>query len=272
MIDGMPSARRRAARAGVVVVTVGVLAGGLALFWGPVTEQVAEVAAPCSVVVDGERIGLDRDEARAATAAAAGGGSTESPPGDGADPSPDDGTDPPPEATTSGPDGSADGGDGIPDGVVEAIRAARVETALTCRTPEPVASTEELTDTGLTPRAQSVLDELQETFGDLPTGGFAPGGIDSGHGAESTHYDGRAVDVFFRPVTEASRDEGWLVSQWLVARADELTVQYVIYDDHWWGARQSGRGWQPYRAPGGSDDPVLRHLDHVHVDVVRGGA
>ncbi len=217
----------------------------LVLAWRPVTGWVERVAAPCSVVVGGERVALEVEQARAAVTLAA--------PGDPAG-------------------GQAAGGEGIPVGVVDAIRGARQDAALTCRTPSPEVPVEELTGTGLTPRAQDVLDELGRTFGDLPTGGYAPGGVDSGHGEESAHYDGRAVDVFVRPVSEANRDRGWLVAQWLVAHAEELSVQYVIFDDHYWGVRESGRGWQTYRAPGGSVDPVLRHLDHVHVDVVRGAS
>ncbi|WP_281964722.1 hypothetical protein [Serinicoccus marinus] len=71
-------------------------------------------------------------------------------------------------------------------------------------------------------------------------------------------------------MSEANRDRGWILAQWLVAHAEELSVQYVIFDDHYWGVRESVRGWQDYRVPGGSQDPVLRHLDHVHVDVLRG--
>ena len=39
----------------------------------------------------------------------------------------------------------------------------------------------------------------------------------------------------------------------------------MIYDDTIWSAARSDEGWRSYEID--SDDPVLRHLDHVHVDV-----
>lgn len=130
---------------------------------------------------------------------------------------------------------------------------------------------QELTPTGLTPRAQHLRDEMAAVFGEQPVGGFAPGGVNQGHGAESTHYDGRGIDIFFRPITEENRRDGWILAQWLVAHADDLDVQYVIFDDKIWSAHSSRGNWQTYNAPAPAND-VLRHRDHVHVDVLRGGS
>ena len=126
------------------------------------------------------------------------------------------------------------------------------------------------TATGLTPRAERVRAAMTEVFGEQSLGGFAPGGVGQGHGEESTHYDGRAVDVFFRPVTEENRREGWLLAHWLVAHAEDLDVQYVIFDDRFWSAHSSRGRWRDYDAPEPGNE-ILRHLDHVHVDVLRGG-
>ena len=82
-------------------------------------------------------------------------------------------------------------------------------------------------------------------------------------------YEGRAVDWFFRPVSAPQLDRGWLLSQWLVAHADRLEVQHVIFDDHVWSVRSSAAGWRDYRTPEGASE-VLRHRDHVHMDVLRG--
>lgn len=128
---------------------------------------------------------------------------------------------------------------------------------------------QEVTGTGLTPRAEQLRQSMASVFGEQSLGGFAPGGVDDGHMAGSTHYDGRAIDVFYRPVTEENRREGWLLAHWLVAHAEELNVQYVIFDDRVWGAGASRRGWQDYRSPD-PENEILRHLDHVHVDVLRG--
>ncbi len=88
-------------------------------------------------------------------------------------------------------------------------------------------------------RAEEVRTATTEVFGEQSLGGFEPGGVDQGHGGESTHYDGRAVDVFFRPVSEDNRRSGWMVAHWLVAHADDLDVQYVIFDDRFWSSRNS---------------------------------
>lgn len=128
---------------------------------------------------------------------------------------------------------------------------------------------QELTPTGLTPRAQHALEEMTAVFGNQPLGGFAPGGVSQGHGAESTHYSGRGIDIFFRPITEENRREGWILAQWLIAHADDLDIQYVIFDDKIWSAHSSRGHWQTYDAPEPAND-ILRHRDHVHVDVLRG--
>ena len=142
--------------------------------------------------------------------------------------------------------------------------------ALTCRASvEPAGAQEEATD-GLTPRAGRMLAALKATFGDLPTGGYAPGGVSSGHMDGSAHYDGRAVDVFFRPVADENRRRGWVLAQWAVAHAEQLELATVIFDDHIWSSRRSDSGWRAYRPGGDPDNAVLRHLDHVHLDVVRG--
>lgn len=130
---------------------------------------------------------------------------------------------------------------------------------------------QQLGDTGLTPRAERLRGAMTEVFGTQSLGGFAPGGVGQGHGAESTHYDGRAVDVFFRPVTGENRRAGWMLAHWLVAHADELDIQYVIFDDRFWSVHSSRGLWQEYRAPEPRNE-ILRHLDHVHVDVLAGGS
>ncbi len=144
--------------------------------------------------------------------------------------------------------------------------------ALTCTVHEPAEVDEDasLDDTGLTRRAAGVRRELERAFGDLPLGGFAPEGVQTGHMASSAHYDGRAIDIFFRPVTDANRQRGWAVASWLVANAGRLDVATVIFDDRIWRAGdRSSEGWRDYRVPASSsgDPEILEHRDHVHVDV-----
>jgi hypothetical protein len=143
--------------------------------------------------------------------------------------------------------------------------------AFTCSVRPASYDAQRMGPSGLTPRAGTVLRELERAFGPLRTGGYAQGGVRDGHIAGSAHYDGRAVDVFFRPVTSSQRQKGWAVAQWLVANADRLGVATVIYDNRIWTARRSTEGWREYVPPGGrTDNPTLRHEDHVHMDVFEG--
>ncbi|MBZ5735088.1 hypothetical protein K8Z61_11315 [Nocardioides sp. TRM66260-LWL] len=141
--------------------------------------------------------------------------------------------------------------------------------ALTCTVePSADAASGDLDRSGLTPRAARVRTELEDVFGRQSLGGFAPGGVRTGHMPGSAHYDGRAVDVFFRPITPARRVDGWAVAQFLVAQASRLQIATVIYDGMIWTARRSGQGWRPYSPASRSGDrAILEHRDHVHVDV-----
>ncbi len=164
---------------------------------------------------------------------------------------------------------------GIDDAVLRRLADGPVDDAgpaLSCRGSAATdLPREDLTATGLTPRAEQVRSELTAVFGEQSLGGFAPGGVGQGHGGDSTHYDGRAIDVFFRPVSEENRREGWILAHWLVAHADDLDIQYVIFDDRFWSAHLARAQWHPYAAPAPANE-ILRHLDHVHVDVLGGDA
>lgn len=150
--------------------------------------------------------------------------------------------------------------------------AMNTAAAVSCRIPNPRGlPVEGLTESGLTPRAATVSNEVEAVFGPIPDGGYAPGGISSGHGARSAHYEGRAVDLFFRPLGDpAQRERGWIVTNWLNAHAQRLQVAVLIFDDQIWSTRRSAQGWRPYTNPDGMSDPISRHLDHIHVDVIRG--
>ncbi len=131
-------------------------------------------------------------------------------------------------------------------------------------------------DSGLTARAEAVMTNVEAVFGDLPVGGFAPGGVSSGHMEDSAHYDGRAVDIFVRPVNPDNRRKGWAIAHYLVSQAEQLAVDHVIFDGQIWSSGiRSEEGWRPYSpsVPEGASErtrQVLEHRDHVHVDVLEG--
>lgn len=142
--------------------------------------------------------------------------------------------------------------------------------AFSCTVDMPSGAVEPIGANGLTPRAEAVRADLAKTFGGLSTGGYAPGGIRSGHMEGSAHYDGRAVDIFVKPISAANTTRGWALAQYLVAHADRLKIRTIIFSDKIWTAGgRSDSGWRDYDAPdrAGNRD-TLRHLDHVHVDVV----
>lgn len=145
--------------------------------------------------------------------------------------------------------------------------------AFTCVVDTVQPTGDEAAADGLTRRATDVRANLAEAFGDLPLGGFEPGGVTKGHIAGSAHYEGRAIDIFFRPVSDDNQRRGWVIAQYLVANAARLHIAHVIFDDRIWTAGAlSEQGWRDFD-PAGSDgvDPdtraVLEHRDHVHVDV-----
>ena len=144
--------------------------------------------------------------------------------------------------------------------------------ALRCFYPRHHVEQERMGASGLTPRAQRLRAAWTRRFGHLPAGGFTPGGVRSGHLDNSSHYDGRAVDVFFRPIGDVGqRRAGWVLAQWLVAHAQRYDVLSVIYADHIWTSWASGAGWRDYVHPSGNrTNKVLSHLDHVHVAVESG--
>ena len=154
----------------------------------------------------------------------------------------------------------------------DALLGLRPANRLTCAHPRLGVEPQKMGRDGLTPRAQKLRRAWTQDFGPIISGGFAGGGISSGHIDGSSHYDGRAIDVFFRPLgDDEQRRRGHVFAQWLVAHAERYHVLSVIYADRIWTSWAASFGWRDYIHPSGpTRNPVLRHLDHVHVAVESG--
>ena len=121
---------------------------------------------------------------------------------------------------------------------------------------------------GLTARTRAVRDAIRTGFGLTDIGGYCPGGCTGGHGAESDHYTGHAIDVMLLPIGDANRQRGNQLAAWLEANATRYAIKYVIWNGRIWSTARSGEGWRPYTPPSGpTTDPTLMHRDHVHVSV-----
>jgi hypothetical protein len=144
--------------------------------------------------------------------------------------------------------------------------------AFSCRLGSDVGTASAaLVASGLTSRAEAVRRDVRAVFGDVPLGGFAPGGVQDGHSVDSAHYDGRAVDIFVRPISAANKIAGWAIASYLVSQAERLDISTVIFDAKIWTVRRSSQGWRDYSPDTSGRDAdtaaILEHRDHVHVDV-----
>lgn len=154
---------------------------------------------------------------------------------------------------------------------LDAVYAMFRPHTLTCAQPLRTMPAQPMLSNGLTPRTLSMVRGWAAAYGGRPLGGFDPKGIDSGHIPNSAHYDGRAVDIFFSLDDPDNTARGWLLAHWLVAHGDYHQIETIIFSDTVWTRVRSAEGWRPYVHPyGETENKTLRHLDHVHVDVVHG--
>lgn len=206
----------------------------------------------CVVTVDGRETTLDRDEAMRVTAAAALAVRR--------------------DRSVRAVVEATSGLDGTAAADVTAAVTGSARAALTCTGGGADAGESDvLSSRGLTARAETVRTQVAAAFGKLPLGGFESGGVSTGHLPGSAHYEGRAIDVFFRPISAANKTRGWALAQYLVAHAERLEVDTVIFDGRIWTARRSFQGWRDYEVSRANRSAatvkILEHRDHVHVDV-----
>ena len=179
--------------------------------------------------------------------------------------------------------GPAESGEGGGDALTPQVAAemaagltgVRAQSRLVCAYARTSVEPQRPGPSGLVPRARQLRAAWTEVFGPIPAGGFARGGVHSGHVDGSAHYEGRAIDVFFRPLGDREQHRrGWVFAQWLIAHAPDHNVLSVIYDDHIWTSWAAYAGWRDYVHPGATfqhrGNSVLRHREHVHVAVESG--
>lgn len=108
-------------------------------------------------------------------------------------------------------------------------------------------------ETHLTSNARAVYRAVCAEFGGSVSsfGGYRPG--DGGD-----HGSGRAVDIM------VSGEPGSAIARYVQAHADELEVNYVIYEQKIWFAGSPTSQWKAMEDRGST---AANHFDHVHVSV-----
>ena len=108
-------------------------------------------------------------------------------------------------------------------------------------------------------------------FGDLSARRLRARRVSSGHMEGSAHYEGRAIDVFLRPVSAENKRRGLGGGALPRRQRRPARHQHVIFDDRIWtaGSARATAGATTTRADVVRRRPaILEHRDHVHVDVV----
>lgn len=112
---------------------------------------------------------------------------------------------------------------------------------------------------GLRPSAVAVRDTVLREFPDQLMGveGFVCR-HGAKHGQISLHGAGRALDLFPGGDAETAKARGDKMADWLVAHAEQLHIQLIIWDRSQW--RADGSSDVAYHGP-------ATHTDHLHVEV-----
>ena len=79
----------------------------------------------------------------------------------------------------------------------------------------------------------------------------------------SVHGTGRAIDVMIPKIDGAANPAGDAIADWLVANANLLGVQLVIWDRVIWNSER--RTARPYTGPSS-------HTDHIHMELTNAAA
>ncbi len=123
-------------------------------------------------------------------------------------------------------------------------------------------------DEGISPGVEALTDYLLAKYPQiLSVGGFSCRAIVGRPTQASVHSTGRALDIML-PVgfrAEANNLEGDPIGNFLVANADALGVQFVIWDRTSWGGHRSPGAKERYYSG------AHPHNDHLHVELSEAG-
>lgn len=142
--------------------------------------------------------------------------------------------------------------------------AARYEARVACGASEVgalrsaescAAAAGPLDDNRDQPRTARIRALLQERYGPLQIGGYRPSSRGAGH------MEGRALDV----TTGTDRLLGWQIVAFLQINADELGVEYLIFEQQIW--HPGGTKWRRMADRGSL---TQNHYDHPHIEVLPG--
>lgn len=114
---------------------------------------------------------------------------------------------------------------------------------------------------GLTPNAIKVHRAARVAFPQITTYyGVRPDSIPD-------HPSGRALDLMIPSYRSAGgRALGQDVADWARTNAQQLGIQYVIWNQRIWNVQRDTEGWRPMANRGGDS---ANHKDHVHITVYR---
>ena len=118
---------------------------------------------------------------------------------------------------------------------------------------------------GWTAGALTMRDWMYANFPQISNiGGYSCRAINGNPNQTSVHATGRALDLHIPTVgsaNEADNDLGDPVGNWLIEHAEEIGIQYIIWDEWTWGA--SRNPGEKERAYGGAHP----HNDHLHIEL-----
>lgn len=127
---------------------------------------------------------------------------------------------------------------------------------------------------GATPGAVALGDYLRQHLGHLMNLSVPGRGVQiyacrniRGNSSPSVHGEGRAIDIFIPTGRSGAADNarGDVIAHWLMANAEHIGVQMIIWDRTVWRANGGAPRARCYTG-------THPHNDHIHIELTRAGA